>query len=111
MTDMNKSNIQRVVMGRVRTAYWLRRATSSTILAGAACAFAVLGLGHEVFVAQVIANMPAFTDVSAVARFFISALINTTYVVQLLVGVGVIAFVWLIADGLRNIRGLRSFAS
>lgn len=108
MTTM--SNIQKNVMRRVRTIHavrtWLRTRVLSLLAIGAG----LVGIGHEVFVAQVIANMPSVTDVAALARFFTAALFNTEFAVQVLVALCVVAFVWFVVDGVKSLGGDRQFA-
>ncbi|MBU1754799.1 hypothetical protein KKH81_00765 [Patescibacteria group bacterium] len=97
-------------MRRVWVSYWLRPLVQPIVLAGLICVAVTLGIGHEVFVAQVFANMPSLTNVYAVLQFFTYAVLHTSFVVQTLLGVGAISFVWFVADGIRSVRSARLFA-
>lgn len=65
------------------------------MVAGAVFAVALLGIGHEVFVAQVIANMPPVEDFEAIATFLVVAFTNTTFVVQALsvIAIGTLIYI------------------
>ena len=104
------SNIQKNVMRRVRTVHAVRPWLRTRMLSLIAIVVGLVGIGHEVFVAQVIANMPSVTDVAALTRFFASALFNTEFAVQVMVGLCVIAFVWFVVDGAKSLMGNRQFA-
>lgn len=95
------TNLQRNVVRRVRTIHALRPLTGS-----AAGAFVLLGislyiLGREVFVAQVLRNMPSISDLSAVLGFIEAAFFNTTFAVQALSVLAFMAGLWLIREIVR----------
>lgn len=83
------------VMRRVRFVHAVRLASSLV------AAFALLGislylLGRQVFVAQVMRNMPA--DAAAMLRFFEAAFLNTTFLVQALTVLALLAGLWLLRE-------------
>lgn len=90
-------------MRRVRFAYAVR-----PFLSNAAGAVALLGLslymlGREVFVAQVFRNLPS-TDPSIVFRFMESAFLNTSFAVQTLTVLALLAGLWLGRECFRLLR-------
>lgn len=62
------------------------------------------GIGREVWVAKVFANMPSYADVPGVLNFFSGAFLHTELVVQVFLILAVGALVWL-ARGLARITG------
>ncbi|MEK7080103.1 MAG: hypothetical protein AAB883_00125 [Patescibacteria group bacterium] len=100
----NESLIHKNVMRRVRTIHALRPFASTTALSVVLFLVAVWGIGREVWVARVVENMPSLADIGAVLRFVIAAFANTDIIVQSLSVLALAAFLWLIADGVRNLR-------
>jgi hypothetical protein len=76
------STIKKIVLSRVRTIHFVRpllyRAPLYVLMLGLSLAY----IGREVFVAQVFLNMPSLADASALARFFIVAVGETTTSIQ-----------------------------
>lgn len=99
-----ESKIKRTVMRRIYIMNALRPLTGSAALASVAFILALVGIGHEVFVAAVFANMPSVTDIVALTRFFVAAFVNTTALVQLLSAVTLVAAFWLVRDAARAIQ-------
>lgn len=107
---MTNSTIQQNVMRRVRTVHAVRPLLSGQILSLGVIAVALWGIGREVFVAQVFANMPSITHVSEVVRFMSVALINTDTVVQVLVAIVAAAGIWMAVDTIKSLKQGRVFA-
>lgn len=78
------SEIERVVMRRVRMIRFLRLLFSAQTLVALALAVVLWGIGREVWVAKVFENMPHSGDPFAVGRFYLSAFEKTRVVVQAL---------------------------
>lgn len=97
------SSLKIRVMQRVRVIHMLRPVLSSTVLAALLFLVALWGVGQEVFVAHVFANMPPLVNVAAVTRFFVSAFVNTRFVVQAFSIVALGAFIWLVRDLVRTV--------
>lgn len=81
-------------MRRVRIMHAVRPFLSGTALASFLFLLAVWGIGREVWVAHVFANMPAASDVTAVTRFFAMAFLNTRFVVQVLTVLAAASLIW-----------------
>lgn len=81
---IDQSNIERVVMRRVRLIRLLALILSTAMLAGLTSVAALWGIGREVWVAHVLQNMPPTGDISALARFWSAAFLNTNVIVQAL---------------------------
>lgn len=93
------SQIKENVMRRVHTVRMLRPLMSDSAAAAVLFLVAAYGIGHEVWVAKVLANMPSVFDLAAVSRFFIAAFVQTELTVQVLAVLGFIAALW-VARGL-----------
>ncbi|MDB5194875.1 MAG: hypothetical protein JWO84_59 [Parcubacteria group bacterium] len=91
-------------MRRVRVIHAVRPLLSGTALGSFLFLLALYGIGREVWVSHVIANMPALADVAAVTRFFVAAFLNTRFIVQVLTVLGGAALVYTLADFLRTVR-------
>lgn len=94
--NQSNSRILNTVMRRVRIIRVLRPVASTTTLACGLLFLSLLGIGKEVFVAQVFENMPG--NVAALGTFFISAFANTTLLVQGLSLTVLAAGVWFLRD-------------
>lgn len=101
------STIRRNVMRRVHTVHALRTVSSAPIVAGIVFAAALWGIGREVWVARVFENMPSLAHADAVARFFFAAFTNTEALVQVLVVLALIAFVWMARAAARTFAAPR----
>lgn len=89
------STISHTVMRRIRTIHTLRTALPAGFAAAVVFALSLLAIGREVWVAKVLANMPSVADVPAVTHFYLSAVVHTDLMVQVLLLVAVAALVWL----------------
>jgi len=88
------SNLKHTVMLRVKAIRLMRPFVSDSAAALVLFLIALYQIGKEVWVAQVIANMPSVFDVSALAQFFVAAFMNTEFVVQVLAILAAGAAVW-----------------
>ena len=107
---MSISPISRVVMRRVRTVHAVRPFLSGTALASFLFLLAVWGIGREVWVAHVFANLEAMPTFASSVHFVVSAFMSTRFVVQALSVVALGAFVWVVRDTARNLAPSHSFA-
>lgn len=82
-------------MRRVYIMYALRPLVSAGALAVLVLTGALWGIGREVWVAHVLNNMPKFTQVTALSRFWVYAFLHTHIIVQVLVLMSVFAIVYL----------------
>lgn len=105
---MTQSKIHTNVMRRVHTVHALRPLTTTTALSTLALLLSLWGIGKQVWVAQVVNNMPS--DGVAVARFMLAAFTHTEFVVQALVVLAFAAALWLVIDAAKNLRHLGRFA-
>lgn len=78
----NPSDLERVVMRRVRLIRILGLIISTAVFAGLTFGAALWGIGREVWVARVFQNAPA--DVAHLPGFFLAAFLQTRLVVQVL---------------------------
>jgi hypothetical protein len=72
-------------MRRVRIIRTLRLLTNNVVLAIVLGVLALYGIGREVWVARVLENAPHTANLFAFARFYLVALENTRFLVQVLV--------------------------
>ncbi|HEY4489322.1 MAG TPA: hypothetical protein VJA87_02460 [Candidatus Paceibacterota bacterium] len=89
-------------MRRVYFVHAVRPFVSNTAGAIVLLGFSMYLLGREVFVAQVLRNMPA-ADPAAILRFAEAAFLNTTFVVQALTIFAAISGLWLVRECARLI--------
>lgn len=103
MNDI-QTNIEKVVMRRIRLIRILGLIISTVTLAVLALVFALWGIGKEVWVARVFQNAPA--DFVNLPNFFISAFGNTRLIVQILAILTFASFVYLARATLRAIYSI-----
>jgi hypothetical protein len=96
MMELTNSSIHTIVMSRVRTIHVLRSLFTSTSLSVAAVIFSLWGVGREVWVSRVFADMPS--------------LINTRFIVQILIVIMLAASVWFVRNIVQMIRVTTRFA-
>ncbi len=97
-----QTNIEKVVMRRVRIIRILALIISTVMLAIFTSIAALWGIGREVWVAKVFENAP--TDLELIEHlpgFFISAFAQTNLVVQALVILTLISFIFLAREIVR----------
>lgn len=78
----NPSDIERIVMRRVRLIRILALILSTGVLAALTVCAALWGIGKEVWVARVLENAPS--DPSDLPRFYLAAFLHARLVVQAL---------------------------
>lgn len=77
-------NTKAIVLSRVRTIHALRPFISQGTLSLAVFAGALWGIGREVWVAKIVSNMPSLTDIAGLSNFFLNAFLTTSFSVQML---------------------------
>lgn len=107
---MSNLNIEKNVMRRVRIIRFCRPMVSTQVLSLTAVLLALWGIGREVFVAQVFANMTSLSGLHAFMTFGVTAVLHTSVLVQVLLAVSVVAGAWFIASTLQTFRQGRAFA-
>jgi hypothetical protein len=115
MMEQNNSTsiLKRNVMTRVRTVHIARRVFSTTTFSVGVFILAMWGIGREVWVGRVLQNEPSFMNVSAFVHFYLSAFLDTRFIVQALSIVALGALVWLGYSAVKNLQstsGARQFA-
>ena len=100
----DQSNIESIVMRRVRLIRLLGLIISTGTLAFLTLILALWGIGKEVWVARIFQNTP--TDFTYMPDFFISAFGHTRLVVQALALVSLVSFVYLARKTARALSSL-----
>jgi hypothetical protein len=95
------SDIQKVVMRRVRIIRASRIVLSLETGALALAGLALYGIGREVWVARVFENAPSITDFTAFSHFWAIAFLDTRLPVQLLSLVVLISLIYLARETAR----------
>lgn len=95
----DQSNIERVVMRRVRFTRILMLVISTATLALLAFIAALWGIGREVWVMRVFENAP--TDVSHLPRFYLAAFTHTSIIVQALSVLTLVSLIFLARETVR----------
>lgn len=95
------SKIEQQVMASVGTIYTARRLVGPTALKLYVSVAALYGLGQLVWVQRVFENMAA-VGLGGFANYAVNALLHTDVLVQLTLGVFVVAVVLLVRDLARN---------
>ncbi len=101
-----ETNIERVVMRRVRLIRILALIISTAMFAVLTTIVALWGIGREVWVAHVVENMPSMSNIGALLNFWVSAFLNTHLIVQALT---VLTFISLLFLARETTRFLVSF--
>ena len=102
------TNIEKNVMRRVRTIYYLRPVVSGEVFSMLVMAVALYGIGREVWVARVIENAPL--TATEIPRFYLFAFLNTDTVVQVLSVLAFIAVLYLARATAHSVTQMFSFA-
>lgn len=89
------SNLKQSVMVRVHAIRLMRPFVSTGAMASVLVLVSAYAISREVWVAMVLANMPPVQDVAALTRFFASAFLNTSFIVQAFSVVALGSVVWL----------------
>jgi hypothetical protein len=98
------STIKQNVLLRVHTIRTLRPLVSDAAAGVVLFLVALYGIGHEVWVAKVVANMPPLFDVAAVTQFFLAAFMQTEFIVQTLTVLAVVAAILVIRRAVLSIN-------
>lgn len=77
-------NTKAIVLSRVRAIHALSPFVSQGALSLLVFAGALWGIGREVWVAKIVANMPSLTDIAGLGNFFLNAFVTTSLSVQVL---------------------------
>lgn len=104
----NISNIERVVMRRVRRMRVLRILFSNVMLAGFVLVLALWGIGREVWVARVLQNSPK--NIAALPSFYFSAFDHTRLVVQALTLLTVASLIYFARETARVVVSRLTYA-
>ncbi len=91
-------------MRRVRTIHHVRPLFSNAVLAGGLFVISLYVIGREVFVARVFENVSSVKGTVAVGKFFLEAFVSTEVIVQALVLLSGIAFLWLLRELAHTLR-------
>lgn len=97
----NQSNIERIVMRRVRLIRILALVISTATLAVLTTIVALWGIGREVWVTQVFENMPQISDTGTFMSFWLSAFLGTQFIVQVLTVLTLISLLFLLLETVR----------
>ncbi len=97
----NQSNIEQVVMRRVRLIRILALVISTVTLAVLATIAALWSIGREVWVAHVFENMPSVGNIGALSDFWVSAFLNTHLIVQILTVLALASLLFLVRETVR----------
>jgi len=92
----NETNIERIVMRRVRLIRVLRLIISTAVLAGLTFVAALWGIGREVWVARVFENAPQ--GFSGHLGYLLYAFMHTHLIVQVLTVLTLASFLYLIVE-------------
>jgi len=106
---MNNSKIQKTVMRRIY-AIRLMKLVVAPLAALAALLVALWGIGREVWVAKVLENMPALSDVPGILTFGTTAFIQTDLIVQTLSVLFIAAILWLASELAHTLKQTIRFA-
>ncbi len=104
------------VMRRVHTIHMLQPIFTSTTLSIGVFVVALWGIGREVWVARVFQNEPSITNLAnlgALAHFYLSAFLDTRFIVQALSILALGALVWFVYTSVRSLKvgSMLSFAT
>lgn len=103
---IEQSNIERIVMRRVRLIRLLALIVSTATLAVLTFVAALWGIGREVWVARIIQNAP--TDFAGLAVFYFTAFTGTHLIVQVLTLLTLTSFIFLVREIVRALSSLLS---
>ena len=103
-TDMHEtSDIERIVMQRVRRIRILVLILSTATFAALASVTALWGIGREVWVAHVFENMPHSGGLFALGNFWLVAFLHTHLLVQVLVFLTLASLFLLVRETVRTL--------
>ena len=99
--NQSQSNIEHVVMRRVHIIRLLALIISTATLALLTFIATLWGIGREVWVAHVFANMPPTNDFGALASFWLDAFEHTRLIVQALAFLTLVSLIYLVREAAR----------
>lgn len=102
----NQTNIERIVMRRVRLIRLLALIISTMTLAALTLVAALWGIGREVWVARILQNAPA--DLASVPSFYVGAFLHTNLLIQVLTLLTLTSFIFLVREIARAVSSLLS---
>lgn len=97
-------------MARVRRIYYLKKVVNPLMLKLYGVGVLSVGVASLVSVKNVLANMPALTDVGSMYTFTASAILHTEASVQLALGVLAVFVVFILRDATKNFSHTSEFA-
>ncbi|MDE1919530.1 MAG: hypothetical protein KGH56_02400 [Patescibacteria group bacterium] len=100
----DRSDIERIVMRRVRLIRILGLIISTAVLAALTFIAALWGIGREVWVARVFENAPI--DTAYLPSFFLAAFLHTRLIVQVLSVLTLASLIYLISEVARFVTGI-----
>lgn len=103
---IDQTNIERIVMRRVRLIRLLALIVSTATLAILTLTAALWGIGREVWVARILQNAP--TDFTSVPSFYVSAFIHTNFFIQVLTLLTLTSFIFLVREIARAVSSALS---
>lgn len=95
----NPSDLERIVMRRVRLIRIFGLIVSTVVFAALTLITALWGIGREVWVVQVLKNAP--TDLQQVPAFFIAAFTHTRFIVEVLAVLTLVSLGYLCSEVVR----------
>lgn len=101
-----QSNIERIVMRRVRLIRILTLVISTAALAALTFIAALWGIGREVWVARVLENDP--DDLLELPRFYLAAFTHTDLIVQVLIILTLVSLFFLARELIRLLTPART---
>lgn len=96
------NKLEQKIMKQVMRTYYLKKVFNPLMFKVYALSVAFVGMFSLVSVVNVFRNMPSLLEVGNVLRFVNSAIANTEFSVQLVLGVVVIVGALLIRDTIKN---------
>ncbi len=100
------STIASTVMRRVRTIQTLRSLFAHLLVVAGIFVVALFGIGHDVWVARVLENMPSVAHIRTFIGFFVGAFFTTEFMVQLYVVLALLATIALLKEVVLLVRTL-----
>lgn len=103
---MENNELEKKIMRRVYHIYVLRRLMSFRALCVYSFIGVCVGLASVISVGAVFSNIPFSAGLGSVGHYMLMALRDTEFLVHMLLGAGVILFVWILWDSMRSLREL-----
>jgi len=97
-----KNKLEQRIMKRVARTYYLKKVFNPLMFKVYALVVAFVGMSSFVSFTNVFRNMPPLLEVQGMYTFASSAIVNTEFSVQLVLGIVVIVGVLLIKDTIKN---------